>query len=337
MKRPRKSCLLVLGWHNVSDTWCFPAERAAGMFGLVRQLRILRSVTTVVPLGAALADLAAGRPLPQRAVAITFDDGYRDTLTLAGPLLRELRLPATCFLVPGILGRSTRAWWEELACAVTNARAPEIAWEGLTHSLRTRPERNQATASLLEALKGRDRAAREAALDELTCLLEPTRAYSVDEQFMDWDEALRLREYMEIGSHSLHHAILSRESADEQSADLCTARAQLQARLGVTAAGLAYPNGTAADHSPDTIAAARQAGHSWAVTTRRGLNDLATPHFEVRRTVMAPERGVTDLRKLVRDVFTRGTGPSPDVEGARRPSARAVTSTGDAPRSRTRS
>jgi peptidoglycan/xylan/chitin deacetylase (PgdA/CDA1 family) len=309
--------LLVLGWHNVEGTCCFPAGPGAGLRGLARQLSVLRAVANVVPLASALADLTAGRPLPRRAVAITFDDGYRDNLTLAAPMLREMRLPATCFLVPGLLDRTARAWWEELATAVTNARAPQVVWEGRTHSLRTRQERGLATRTLADGLKRRDHAARETALDELTGLLDPARRYRTDEHFMDWDEALRLREHMEIGSHSLRHAILSRESADAQSRDLGTARAQLRERLGVDVPVLAYPNGTAADYTSSTVSAARRAGHTHAVTTRRGVNRAATPPYEVRRIVMAPERGLTDLRKIVRDVLRRDDGPVPPGDGDR--------------------
>ncbi|OZM79367.1 polysaccharide deacetylase family protein [Pseudonocardia sp. MH-G8] len=318
--------LLVIGWHNVEGTWCFPGARGAGLRGLARQLRTLQAVANVVPLAAALADLASGRRLPPRAVAITFDDGYRDNLTLAAPLLRELRLPATCFLVPGLLDRTARAWWEELASAVTNARAPEIVWEERTHSLRTPVEQAVATRALSDRLKQHDCTVRETALDELTGLLDPARGYTVDEHFMDWDEALRLQEHMEIGSHSLRHAILSRESTRQQYLDLWTARRQLQERLGVEAAVLAYPNGTAVDYGPTTLAAAAAAGHAHAVTTRRGVNRPATPRFEVRRTVMDPRRGVRDLRKLVRDILRSSDGPPPAM-----PSRSAAPQVGSAP------
>jgi peptidoglycan/xylan/chitin deacetylase (PgdA/CDA1 family) len=304
MQRHRGGRLVVLGWHNVEGTWCFPSRRDAGLRGLAQQLRLLRSVANVVPLGSALADLTAGRPLPQRAVAITFDDGYRDTLTLAAPLLRELDLPATCFMVPGILSRTTRVWWEELASAVAHARADEIRWLGVTHLLHTSTERRAALATLSAGLKVRDRAARETALDELVGLLEPIRGYRCDEHFLDWDEALRLRERMQIESHSLHHAILAQEDAAAQLADLRAARAQLQERLGVEAALLAYPNGTVVDYGPGPIAAARMAGHSHAVTTRPGLNRSTTPRYEVRRTVMNPERGAVELAKIPRDALT---------------------------------
>src|SRR4051812_23337545 len=97
------SQLLVLCYHNVDPTWSFPARRRAGRLGLERQLRLLKRLATVVPLETAVGALAEGRSLPPRAVALTFDDGYRDNLTVAVPMLQQLELPATFFLVPGLL------------------------------------------------------------------------------------------------------------------------------------------------------------------------------------------------------------------------------------------
>jgi peptidoglycan/xylan/chitin deacetylase (PgdA/CDA1 family) len=43
--------------------------------------------------------LEEGGPLPARPVMITFDDGYRDVLGKAAPVLRRLRMPATAFVI----------------------------------------------------------------------------------------------------------------------------------------------------------------------------------------------------------------------------------------------
>jgi hypothetical protein len=43
--------LLVLGWHNVEGTACFPSRRGWGRRGLAAQLHLLRRAGSVVPLG----------------------------------------------------------------------------------------------------------------------------------------------------------------------------------------------------------------------------------------------------------------------------------------------
>ena len=288
--------LLVLGWHNVDSTWLFPSRPGAGPRGMGRQLRFLRRSTNVVDLRQALDALATGRPLPARAVAITFDDGYRDQLELAAPMLERLGLPATFFLIPGVLSRTVRPWWELIAWAVMRATRDVIAWEGTTLALPSPAERRVAALAVIERLKRRVGAAREAALGELTDALAPVGDPSEDQMFLDWDGARRLaRGRLTIASHTFHHGILSQEDEQTQQDDLLLSRQQLERELDVPVELLAYPNGRLGDYDQITMAAARQAGYTHAITTMPGWNRPSTPPYEVLRFVQQPERGVPGL------------------------------------------
>ena len=66
------------------------------------QLRWLARWRRVVPLEETLRATTH-----RRLVAITFDDGFRDNLTVALPLLEKFRLPMTLFVTAGFLGRDT--------------------------------------------------------------------------------------------------------------------------------------------------------------------------------------------------------------------------------------
>lgn len=294
------STLMVLGWHNVEGSWCFPSGPGVGTRGLTRQLRLLQRLTTIVPLRQALLDLRAGRPLPPRALAVTFDDGYTDNLTVAGPLLRRMGIPATCFLVPGILDGDVVPWWERLGWAFACATVPHLEWEGHRWDLAAGGGR-AAFKEVSALLKRRDRMAREAAMDVLEGLLAPSGEYRHREQFLDWDGARRLGEYMELGSHTMWHCIMSEESAQAQKDDVAQARERLSARLGGEFDVLAYPNGTRADYDADTVAGCEAAGYEFAVTTQGGWNDASTPPYEIRRWVINPERAEIDLAKILRD------------------------------------
>jgi peptidoglycan/xylan/chitin deacetylase (PgdA/CDA1 family) len=70
-----------------------------------RQMRVLAVLGyRVIPLEDLLEALLERHTLPRRAVVITIDDGYRDNFEIAMPLLRDLRYPATIFLVSRRLG-----------------------------------------------------------------------------------------------------------------------------------------------------------------------------------------------------------------------------------------
>lgn len=295
-----RSRLLVLGWHNVEGTWCFPSRTGWGRSGLAAQLRVLRGVANVVPLDVALAKLRAAEPLPRRAVALTFDDGYADNFELAAPMLKRLRLPATFFLVPDFLS-GAGAWWEELGWAFLNATRPSLEWEGARWQLDGPVGRRSAYSTVSERLKRRNRAARDADVRQLVGLLEPGGHGPDPGLLLDWSGAASLLAAgFSVGSHSLHHAILTEETAAEQQRDLMSSRLQLEERLKVPIQLLAYPNGGRQDFDARTIAAAERAGYDAAVTTVDGLNDLTTPRFTVRRSVVYPERGPVDLLKALR-------------------------------------
>lgn len=56
----------------------------------------------------------AGKELPQKAVCITLDDGYKDNFDQAFPILQKYRVPATIFLVTNNFGRIDRLSWEDV-------------------------------------------------------------------------------------------------------------------------------------------------------------------------------------------------------------------------------
>lgn len=288
--------LWVFGWHNVEGTWCFPSESSAGLRGLERQLRGLQRAARVVPLGEALAALANGRRLGPRAVALTFDDGYRDNLDLAVPLLERLGLPATFFLVPGLLSREAQPWWETLGWAFESGRRKVVHWED--EKLELAPATRRADYDrVAERLKRRSRAARDTAVSQLVELFDPSGdAPRTDGLFLDWDGARDIvRRGFEVGSHSMYHAILTEEPPEDQYRDLEQSRQLLQAELGVTIDLLAYPNGGPRDFDRTTLAATRAAGYSHALTTLHGPNRAGTADHELRRFLVCPERGAPGL------------------------------------------
>jgi peptidoglycan/xylan/chitin deacetylase (PgdA/CDA1 family) len=91
----------ILTYHSISSPpEPLPADADVSPEKFEAHLRWLAAHRRVVPLGDVLA-----APARARLVAVTFDDGFRDNLTAALPLLEQYRTPATIFVTAGFVGR----------------------------------------------------------------------------------------------------------------------------------------------------------------------------------------------------------------------------------------
>lgn len=116
--RPRHR-LLVLGWHRV-DAYGGGVSTRRDVFE--RQLDVLDAWgARVFSLGDGVQLLANGR-LPERAVCLTFDDGYASTIDTAWPLLRKRSYPATMFVVTDYLDGDRHFQWDALGSNDPRAR-----------------------------------------------------------------------------------------------------------------------------------------------------------------------------------------------------------------------
>jgi peptidoglycan/xylan/chitin deacetylase (PgdA/CDA1 family) len=58
--------------------------------------------------------LRTGAPLPEKCVAITMDDGYRDNFEQAFPILRKYGVGGTVFVVTSVVGDERHLTWDDM-------------------------------------------------------------------------------------------------------------------------------------------------------------------------------------------------------------------------------
>jgi peptidoglycan/xylan/chitin deacetylase (PgdA/CDA1 family) len=136
-KPPPGPALRILAYHRVNDR--HPGDRlSVHPLEFRRQMEHLAECgRPVLPLHEAVRRLKGEGPsLPPGAVCLTFDDGYRDNLDSAAPVLERLGFPAAVFLVTGGMGaRHTIDRYEgccEYDTALTWEEAVELRRRGHT-------------------------------------------------------------------------------------------------------------------------------------------------------------------------------------------------------------
>jgi peptidoglycan/xylan/chitin deacetylase (PgdA/CDA1 family) len=158
--------LRVLMYHKVNEV---PRNRMSVPTSLFdEQMAQLHELGyTVVDLEAVLAHYVDGAPLPRGAVLITFDDGYRDNLENALPVLERHGYPAVLFLPLGYVGDSRPLPHEErLAAGGLLNRTLDWSQLGELEAGGVRIESHGISHRPLASL-GLDEAAREITLSKL--------------------------------------------------------------------------------------------------------------------------------------------------------------------------
>jgi len=104
---------LIITYHGIlpgkSDVYTDRNCVDAAMFD--RQMAFMSRHYNVVPLPDIVEWLSSARKLPRYTAAITFDDGFRNNFTVALPVLKKYRLPATVFLATGFVYSMDRVLW----------------------------------------------------------------------------------------------------------------------------------------------------------------------------------------------------------------------------------
>ncbi|MEM7610328.1 MAG: polysaccharide deacetylase family protein [Pseudomonadota bacterium] len=291
----RGTSLVILMYHRVlpADDARYQDEQP-GMIvhpeTFAMHMDVLQQHFDVVSLAEWVRQVDAGEPVPRRAAAITFDDGWRDNLEFALPALAVRNLPATIFLVSEMMDGDGNYWPEQLATSIRLAQDQDKSiWQ--QEPFHWLPELHPAVVCAADA-ESRDAAivAAKRHLDDQTLRARSTAMLAslgdaVTDQpraILSWQEAREMQAggLIEFGSHTLDHTRLT-ESLDPQLRwrQLSESRRQIADNLGKAVSLFCYPNG---DHCPAAVGEAAQL-YAAAVTTQGGWNTPSTPRHLLHR------------------------------------------------------
>ena len=253
-----------------------------------QQMRFLREHFTLCSLKE-LVQRIEDDDLPENAIAVTLDDGYRDNYMNAFPILQRFCIPATIFLATGAIGSGAALWHDRVFAAFrkTDAFVLDVFESAMGKlSLGSQSERTEAQRRVLEFLWSKDDQERELAIQRLTDCLGVTSAREVGGLMMSWEEVLEMhRQGIEFGAHTVTHPILSRLPQEKVAREIGDSMRTIEERLGSQVTSFAYPVGRKMDFNPMTKELLKQAGYRCAVTMIFGSNGVGVDPYELRRVI----------------------------------------------------
>lgn len=311
----RRKQIVILMVHGVMDerdapSWK-PLRPQLSRKKLEEYLQILSRRYRFVSLSDAVEMLEGRKPMQPYTLVLTFDDGYRNNLTHALPILHRYNAPATFFIPTGYLDNPRPFWFDRLDYALQ--QVPVDGREVKVGSFTMRLEGGSRDA-LCESYKWLRRTAKRLQMpdyeflrdmEQLAAQLEADsgRALADIQEEDDWSAIITWQQIetlgnndVSIGSHTVDHIRLGLVEEEVARDQLKRSKRDIEKHTGKPCLSLCYPNGS---FTEETVDLAKKCGYLCGVTTREGLNRVGGDVMMLRRiSVSANVRGYDLLFRI---------------------------------------
>lgn len=292
--------LMIMTYHRVLEQPdpLIPSEPDGRRFAA--QMEVLASHCTVLPLPEAARRLREGT-LPRAAACITFDDGYRNNLDVATPVLQRYGLPATVFVMQNAI--EAGIMWNDLVIEAVR-RAPatmDLSTVGLGEvAVPPLEARAPFVTKVLEAFKYRSLQQRWHDANELFRRISAGAA--PPRLMLNESELRRLAQAgIDIGGHTVNHPILATLPDDEARQEIVDGAEWLTRVLGKRPASFAYPNGRPGrDFGAAHMRIARDAGFELAVSTEWSCAKRQSDPYSLPRVSFCDSPASQLARRMIR-------------------------------------
>lgn len=319
--RPREGVTLILMYHRVVEIPSDPQLLAVSPAHFLEHMDVLSESAVVLRLGQ-LVEALRYRTIPDRAVVLTFDDGYADNLYFAAPLLARCAVPATVFVAANHVGRNHEFWWDDLerilllpseipARLHLKINGSEYRWSS---SQATNPDtgkhrnwnierrgdptlRHRLYRDLYHRIHSLDATERGRIFDELRAWAGVERSPRPTHRIMTRPELRQLaeREEIDIGAHTLTHPSLAEISLAKQEQEIAGSKRMLEDIVRREVTSFAYPHGS---FSRDTIGCVKAAGFESACTSEPMVVLSEADPYQLPRVVVRDWDGDEFSRRL---------------------------------------
>jgi len=235
---------------------------------------------TFISLETLILSLTNQKPLPEKAIVFTMDDGFEDQAKVAASIFIEFNCPLTFFVITGLLNQALWPWDSQVSWIIDNTKKQELTvqlHDEIIHiKIDKSDNRHHARDDIRNILKEVSSTDIPAILHQLAKSADiklpssPPAAY----QAMTWDDARELeKQGIQFAPHSISHHILSKLDADRCTREIKGSWKILQKEMKKPLNVFCYPTGRVLDFGSREIKNLKQADFIGAVSTVPGYID----------------------------------------------------------------
>jgi len=265
-----KSQVVILMYHRVSpskDNWSLEPLSPQTF---ERQIEYFCRKYEILDLGELVQFIQQGKSLPQKAMVITFDDGYKDNYLYAYPILKKYHIPAIIFLTTGHIGTGKLFWWDKVSYVIQQTNVGQLNLDELgNYSLQSELDKSHASFIITERLKKLPEGKKERLIEKLLSTAAVELPPNLGKELiLSWDEVVEMSNNgISFGAHSVNHPILTNMPLEQAKWEIIQSKKDIEGRICKEVITFSYPNG---DFSPEIAKFIQESGFSCAVSVLPG-------------------------------------------------------------------
>jgi len=230
---------------------------------------------------------------PPNSFAITFDDGFENNISVAAPILIDLKIPATIYITSKFVDENEMSWIDKIEYVVQEAEPCKLSFDWAVNDfiINDKESKINFIKEVRSYVKNTSSCNPNLFADKICSRFNRSGKIISNDQLdlkMTWDDVINANqnEYLTIGGHSHTHPILSFLSSSELDYELDTSLNMLSEKAGIIPRHYSYPEGLEHCFSNDVIKQLKIRGVKCCPTAIEGINNKNTNLFRLKRIMV---------------------------------------------------
>jgi peptidoglycan/xylan/chitin deacetylase (PgdA/CDA1 family) len=267
-----------------------------------KEIKLLTKNFNVISINDALNNLKDNKPLPEKSMLVTFDDGYRDNYLNAFPVLKKYKVPAAIFLTSDLIDSDDLIWTDKIACMIDKIKGRSLAVPGLgVYTVINKKNKDKAKFAIIEYLKSIDDREKDKIINSMSMGWNTDSCcHAAERYYLSGKEILEMAENgITFGSHGFSHSVLTKIDAGRLEREIIESKARIEEVTGKRVELFAYPHGAHGDFNENIAYFLKKSGYKAAFTAVPGRNYISDKLdlFSLKR--VSAGKSLMELRKNI--------------------------------------
>jgi peptidoglycan/xylan/chitin deacetylase (PgdA/CDA1 family) len=260
------------------------------------QMEFIKKNCSVISIDEWIYLTSKNKPIPDYPTIITFDDGFKNNIKVAAPILDHLNLPSIFYISTGVIDTDSLFWVDKIEQCIQYSKVKNIELcldKKTIFNITSVEEKSSALIKIKKWCKSSKANIKDRIISELIIQTKVTPNKNLHDNYMtmSWNDLQELNnnKLFTIGGHTVSHNILSSISTFDREFQIKNCIEKLSTKLNTEIKHFSYPEGQSDHFNDDVISTLKENGILCCPTAIHGYNDYKDDLFHLKRVMVGFE------------------------------------------------